>query len=70
MTRNHLPEDVDLEGFATDSFSETSYAGIGFGLGFSVVIDSVEEPEPRVGRKFRLGRRRVDRFSGSIRRRI
>jgi CubicO group peptidase (beta-lactamase class C family) len=42
MTRNHLPNDVDLEEFATDSFSETSNAGIGFGLGFSVVIDSVK----------------------------
>jgi len=42
MTRNHLPGDVDLESFATDSFSETSYAGIGFGLGFSVVLDSVK----------------------------
>jgi CubicO group peptidase (beta-lactamase class C family) len=42
MTRNHLPNDADLEEFATDSFSETSYAGIGFGLGFSVVIDSVK----------------------------
>ena len=42
MTRNHLPGDVDLEEFATDSFSETSYAGIGFGLGFSVVTDSVK----------------------------
>jgi CubicO group peptidase (beta-lactamase class C family) len=42
MTTNHLPGDVDLEAFATDSFSETSYAGIGYGLGFSVVIDSVK----------------------------
>ncbi len=42
MTRNHLPGNVDLESFATDSFSETSYAGIGFGLGFSVVLDSVK----------------------------
>jgi CubicO group peptidase (beta-lactamase class C family) len=42
MTRNHLPNDVDLEAFATDSFSETSNAGIGFGLGFSVVLDSAK----------------------------
>lgn len=39
MTRNHLPGDVDLEAFAADSFSEVDYAGVGFGLGFSVVID-------------------------------
>jgi len=40
MTQNHLPADVDLEAIATDSFSESAYAGIGFGLGFSVVTDS------------------------------
>ncbi|NNN00391.1 MAG: beta-lactamase family protein [Acidimicrobiaceae bacterium] len=39
MTQNHLPDDADLTAFATDSFSETSYAGVGFGLGFSVVLD-------------------------------
>jgi len=39
MTQNHLPGDVDLEAFATDSFSEVDYAGIGFGLGFSVLLD-------------------------------
>jgi len=39
MTENHLPGDADLEALATDSFSETSYAGVGFGLGMSVVTD-------------------------------
>jgi len=39
MTENHLPGDVDLEGFAADSFSEVDFAGIGFGLGFSVVVN-------------------------------
>jgi CubicO group peptidase (beta-lactamase class C family) len=39
MTENHLPDDADLEALATDAFSETSYAGVGFGLGMSVVID-------------------------------
>jgi CubicO group peptidase (beta-lactamase class C family) len=39
MTENHLPGDADLEAVATDSFSETSFAGLGFGLGMSVVID-------------------------------
>ncbi len=42
MTRNHLPNDVDLEEFATDSFSEVDYAGIGFGLGFSVMLDAAK----------------------------
>ncbi len=39
MTRNHLPDNQDLRDFATGSFAETDYAGVGFGLGFSVVID-------------------------------
>ncbi len=39
MSENHLPGDVDLANFATDSFSETDYAGVGFGLGFSVMLD-------------------------------
>jgi CubicO group peptidase (beta-lactamase class C family) len=39
MTQNHLPGDVDLESMATDSFSESTYAGEGFGLGMSVMID-------------------------------
>ena len=39
MTENHLPDDKDLEAFAIDSFSESSYAGIGFGFGMSVVVD-------------------------------
>jgi CubicO group peptidase (beta-lactamase class C family) len=39
MTSNHLPGDVDLEEFAVDSFSETGYAGLGFGFGMSVVDD-------------------------------
>jgi len=40
MTRNHLPGDEDLESMAQDSFSETGYAGVGFGLGFAVVTDA------------------------------
>ncbi len=40
MTQNHLPGDVDLVAFAADSYTEPEYAGVGFGLGFSVVIDS------------------------------
>jgi CubicO group peptidase (beta-lactamase class C family) len=42
MTRNHLPNDVDIEEIATDSFSDVDYAGIGYGLGFSVVLDSAK----------------------------
>jgi CubicO group peptidase (beta-lactamase class C family) len=39
MTANHLPG--DLESFGRPLFSETSYAGVGFGLGFSVTVDPV-----------------------------
>jgi CubicO group peptidase (beta-lactamase class C family) len=37
MTRNHLPDGVDLETFGRPIFAESSYRGVGFGLGFSVV---------------------------------
>jgi len=39
MTSNHLPEGKDLTAVAKGRWSETPYAGIGFGLGFSVVLD-------------------------------
>ncbi|MDQ1397573.1 MAG: hypothetical protein QOG64_2832 [Acidimicrobiaceae bacterium] len=41
MTRNHLPGGVDLEAFGRPLFAETTFAGMGFGLGFSVVDDPV-----------------------------
>ncbi len=39
MTRNHLPGDVDLDTIGRPIFAESSYRGVGFGLGFSVVLD-------------------------------
>ncbi|WP_432829003.1 serine hydrolase domain-containing protein [Dactylosporangium sp. CA-092794] len=41
MTRNHLPGDVDLSALQTGGFAETTFEGIGFGLGFAVVRDPV-----------------------------
>jgi CubicO group peptidase (beta-lactamase class C family) len=41
MRRNHLPGGVDLEAFGRPLFAETTFDGVGFGLGFSVVQDSV-----------------------------
>ena len=41
MTRNHLPGGADLETFGRPGFSESSLAGVGFGLGFAVVEDPV-----------------------------
>ena len=39
MATNHMPGHVDLAAMGQPVFSETSYHGIGFGLGFSVVLD-------------------------------
>ena len=39
MTMNHLPGNVDLTAMGQPVFSETAFDGIGFGLGFSVVMD-------------------------------
>ena len=39
ITTNHLPEGADLTEYGRPLFSETAYDGVGFGLGFSVVID-------------------------------
>jgi CubicO group peptidase (beta-lactamase class C family) len=42
MTQNHLPGGVDLASIATEStFSETRFEGVGFGLGFHVLLDPV-----------------------------
>ena len=38
MTANHLPGGRDLAAMGQPVFSETPYEGIGFGLGFSVVV--------------------------------
>ncbi len=42
MTRNHLPGDTDLETFGRPLFAETTFDGVGFGLGFSVMKDPVK----------------------------
>jgi CubicO group peptidase (beta-lactamase class C family) len=39
MTSNHLPGGVDLPALSRSLFSEASYNGIGFGLGFAVTMD-------------------------------
>ncbi len=38
-TRNHLPGDADLAAFGRPIFAESTFDGVGFGLGFSVVVD-------------------------------
>ena len=42
MRRNHLPENRDMAAMGQPVWSETSYEGIGFGLGFAVVLDPVK----------------------------
>ena len=39
MGRNHLPGHQDLESFGRPLYAESPFRGIGFGLGFAVVID-------------------------------
>jgi CubicO group peptidase (beta-lactamase class C family) len=39
LATNHLPSGGDLASMGQQVFSETTYEGIGFGLGVSVVLD-------------------------------
>jgi CubicO group peptidase (beta-lactamase class C family) len=39
MATNHLPGGRDLTEMSKSLFSEASYAGVGFGLGFSVTME-------------------------------
>jgi CubicO group peptidase (beta-lactamase class C family) len=41
MTRNHLPGGQSLASLGRGMFAETTYDGIGFGLGFGVSVDPV-----------------------------
>ena len=41
MTRNHLPGGVDLDTIGRPLYAESQFRGVGFGLGFSVVLDPV-----------------------------
>ena len=42
MRTNQLPENRDMAAMGQPTWSETSYEGIGFGLGFAVVLDPVK----------------------------
>ncbi|MEP1125881.1 MAG: serine hydrolase domain-containing protein [Ilumatobacter sp.] len=46
MTTNHLPGDADLEEYGRPLFAETTFDGVGFGLGFSVVLDPAANKVP------------------------
>jgi CubicO group peptidase (beta-lactamase class C family) len=46
MTVNHLPGGGDLASLSTSLFSETTNAGVGFGLGFAVTMDPARSMMP------------------------
>jgi CubicO group peptidase (beta-lactamase class C family) len=46
MTANHLPGGKDLTALSRSLFSESTNAGVGFGLGFAVVFDPVRAMVP------------------------
>ncbi len=46
MASNHLPGGADLTAFGRPLFSETTFDGVGFGLGVSVTIDPVAAKVP------------------------
>lgn len=55
MTRNHLPGGADLESFGRPLFAETAFNGVGFGLGFSVLQDPVQNKVPSTAGEYAWG---------------
>jgi CubicO group peptidase (beta-lactamase class C family) len=56
MTRNHLPGGKDIPASTNGSYTEAAmYAGVGFGLGFSVVLPTHEPLMPRSVGSFAWG---------------
>jgi CubicO group peptidase (beta-lactamase class C family) len=55
MASNHLPGKVDLTAFGRPLFSETTFDGVGFGLGVSVTIDPVKARIPGNAGEFGWG---------------
>ena len=64
MASNHLPGGQDLTELSRSLFSESTNAGVGFGLGFAVVFDAAADPDPLQRRRVLLGRRGLDRLLG------
>lgn len=46
MTVNHLPDGKDLPALSRSLFSEVTYNGVGFGLGFAITIDMAKTMLP------------------------
>jgi CubicO group peptidase (beta-lactamase class C family) len=55
MTANHLPNGKDLTQLSVSLFSEATYAGVGFGLGFAVTLDPARTLLPGTAGDFSWG---------------
>ncbi|MEO6205427.1 MAG: serine hydrolase domain-containing protein [Mycobacteriales bacterium] len=55
MARNHLPDGALLTSLARGQFAETAYDGMGFGLGFGVLVDPVAYKVPASVGEFTWG---------------
>jgi CubicO group peptidase (beta-lactamase class C family) len=55
MTKNHLPGGAMLTALARGQFAETNYNGMGFGLGFGVLVDPVALKVPASPGEFTWG---------------
>ncbi|MES2032644.1 MAG: serine hydrolase domain-containing protein [Pseudomonadota bacterium] len=55
MASNHLPGGKDLTEMSRSLFSEASYAGVGFGLGFAVTVDPAKTLIPGTAGDFFWG---------------
>jgi CubicO group peptidase (beta-lactamase class C family) len=55
MTSNHLPDGRELPELSRSMFSEATYNGIGFGLGFSVTLDPAKTLIPGSAGEFAWG---------------
>jgi len=55
MASNHLPGGQDLTQMSKSLFSEATYAGVGFGLGFGVTVDPVKTMIPGTAGDFFWG---------------
>ena len=60
MTTNHLPGNKTLPELSRSLFSEATYDGVGFGLGFAVTHGSRADADPRQRRRVLVGRRGDD----------
>jgi CubicO group peptidase (beta-lactamase class C family) len=55
MTTNHLPGGLDLPSMSRSMFSEATYNGIGFGLGFAVTMDPAKTLLPGSAGEYNWG---------------